>query len=90
MTRNDLISTVAKATKGTKVNVANTLKAIETAITNELKAQGSVQLTGFLSFKSKIRKGKSGKVAGKAYTTQDKLVVNVKVGKILADAVAGK
>ena len=47
-----------------------------------------VSLTGFATFKTKVRKGKTGKINGKEYTSVDKTVPYIKCGKSLLLAVA--
>ena len=68
-----------------KVAIASVTAAIQSLVN---KGE-DVQIIGFGAFRCGIRKGRSGEVAGKSYTTQDKKTVSFKVGKQLAESALG-
>jgi DNA-binding protein HU-beta len=75
----------------TKVEAENAINSFKDAVIESLVSGDGVSLTGFVSFEKKLQKGKTGKVPGtdKTYTTTDKMVPKVKIGKTLKDVVAG-
>lgn len=76
----------------TQVEAETAIDAFKDAVTDSLVSGEGVSLSGFLTFKRKLQKGKTGKVPGtdKTYTTTDKMVPKVKIGKTLKDAVSAK
>ena len=75
----------------TQVKAKAAIAAFTAAITQALTAGEDVQLTGFGTFKSVLRKGKSGTIPGtnKIYSTQNKQVPKFSAGKHLKLSVAG-
>jgi len=91
MTKKELITQVATATGKTQVDVSLTLEGLISTTGKELAAGNDVVVSGFGSFKSVIRAGRTGTVPGttKTYSTDDKRVCKFSPAKHLSDTVAG-
>jgi len=89
MNKSELVEALAKATKLTKVDVANVLDAFVETSKKELKKGGEINLVGFLSLKKVKRAARTGRNprTGKELKIAAKNVVKAKIGKTLQDAV---
>ncbi len=89
MNKSELVETIAKATKLTKVDVAKVIDALVETSKKELKKGGEINLVGFLSLKKVKRSARTGRNprTGKELKIAAKNVVKAKVGKTLQDAV---
>ena len=91
MTRKDL----AKVLKENKLVATLTdgeavIDKLAATIIAGVQAGQTVDISRFGKFVPALQKGKSGTIAGKAYTTQDKVVPKFKASKAFKDSVAGK
>jgi len=89
MNKSELVEALAKATKLTKVDVANVLDAFVETSKKELKKGGEINLVGFLILKKVKRAARTGRNprTGKELKIAAKNVVKAKIGKTLQDAV---
>lgn len=91
MNKTELIHAVAAKSGLTKANTALVLDGMIEAVKESLVKNESVQLIGFGSFEVTERAAREGRnpATGAALKIAAKKVVKFKVGKALADAVAG-
>jgi nucleoid DNA-binding protein len=61
MYKDDLVRSLATATKGTKVTVEKILQALMDTVVKTLKKGGEVQLIGFGTFRTYKRKARMGR-----------------------------
>ncbi|HUW28314.1 MAG TPA: HU family DNA-binding protein [Sulfuriferula sp.] len=91
MNKAELIDAVATKTDSTKAQTAAMLDALMATVQEALTKQDTVQLVGFGTFAVTERAGREGRnpATGDTITIPAKKVVKFKVGKAMADAVAG-
>jgi DNA-binding protein HU-beta len=91
MNKAELIDSVAKSTKSSKVNVEEILNALMASIQTSLSKGDNVQLIGFGTFAVEQRAARVGRnpATGKELKIPAKKVAKFKVGSKLKDAVAG-
>jgi DNA-binding protein HU-beta len=91
MNKAELIDSVAKSTKNSKVNVEEILNALMASIQTSLSKGDNVQLIGFGTFAVEQRAARVGRnpATGKELKIPAKKVAKFKVGSKLKDAVAG-
>lgn len=91
MNKAELIDAVAAKTESTKAQTAIMLDALMATIQEALTMQDTVQLVGFGTFAVAERAGREGRnpATGETISIPAKKVVKFKVGKVMADAVAG-
>ena len=94
MTSRDFLDLVKENGDYKTLTTAKTaVDAFTAAVTVAVEKGEDVSLIGFGSFKTAIRKGKTGSIpnsGGKTYTTVDKQIVKFTAGKNLRDTAAGK
>lgn len=91
MNKTELIDAVAAKSGQSKANTAAVLDGMIEAVKESLAKSESVQLIGFGTFEVTERAAREGRnpATGAALKIAAKKVVKFKVGKVLADAVAG-
>jgi len=91
MNKAELIDAVAAKTGSSKAKTAETLDALMATVKETLSKQQAVQLIGFGTFAVTERAAREGRnpATGKTIKIAAKKVVKFKVGKAMADAVAG-
>jgi len=91
MNKTELIDAVATKSGLTKANTALVLDGMIEAVKESLAKNEPIQLIGFGSFEVTERAAREGRnpATGAALKIAAKKVVKFKVGKALADAVAG-
>lgn len=89
MNKAELVEMMAKHTKLTKTDCKNCLEAFVSVVTNALKQNKSVVLTGFGTFTIMKRKKRTGvnPATGKKMEIPAKKVAKFKVGKTLKSVV---
>ena len=90
MTKQDLIDSIAAATKLSKKDIDAVLKALPEALAAELKANGSASLPGVVNLKVKDRAARIGRnpSTGAAVEIPAKKVVGAKLIGAVSKAVA--
>lgn len=91
MNKSELIEAVAAKTDTSKAKTGEVLDALMEAIKGGLANGDGVQLIGFGTFAVTERAAREGRnpATGKALKIEAKKTVKFKVGKAMADAVAG-
>lgn len=91
MNKAELIEAITLKTETTKAQTAAMLDALTATIQEALTRQDTVQLVGFGTFAVAERAGREGRnpATGDTISIPAKRVVKFKVGKVMADAVAG-
>ena len=91
MNKAELIDALAAKTGVTKAKTGEVLDALMATVKETLAKQDSVQLIGFGTFSVAERTAREGRnpATGKTIKIPAKKVVKFKVGKAMADAVAG-
>lgn len=89
MNKSDLIMAVADTADITKASAEAAVNAMMAAITAELKAGGTVALTGFGTFQVRARAARAGRnpQTGEAIEVAAANIPGFKAGKSLKDAV---
>ncbi len=89
MTREELVSRIAKDAKITKVAARACVKSFIANVTKTLKSGGRVTLVGFGTFKTSKRKARMGRnpQTGKALRIAARTVARFKAGSDLSKAV---
>lgn len=89
MNKSELIDAIANSADLPKAAAGRALDAVIEAVTNELKAGGSVSLVGFGVFSVKERAERQGRNprTGDSITIPAAKIPNFKAGKALKDAV---
>ena len=88
MTKTDLVNYIAEKTGLTKADSARALEAVQEGVTEGLKKESKVTLTGFCTF-SAVKKGaKEGRNprTGETVKIPARVAVNIKAGSKLKDA----
>lgn len=81
MTTKQLAANIASELDLSKVQAKNTIEVICREIVKGVKKDGTVGLFGFGTFKQSLQKGRSGNMNGKAWSTQDKMILKFKPQK---------
>ncbi|MDP2785613.1 MAG: HU family DNA-binding protein [Sulfurimicrobium sp.] len=91
MNKTELIDSVAGKTGASKAKTAEMLDALMATVKESMAKNESVQLIGFGTFEVTERAAREGRnpATGAAMKIAAKKVVKFKVGKALADVVAG-
>jgi DNA-binding protein HU-beta len=90
MSKQDIINTIADAAGITKRSAAAALDALTTLITNELKKDRNVTITGFGTFRVSHRAARTGvnpRNPGQRISIPAMKVPSFKAGKTLKDAI---
>jgi len=89
MTREDIVSQIAKEAKTTKVQARVALDSILTSVTKTLKKGGRISLVGFGTFSVSKRNARIGRNprTGETLEIKAKKVARFRPGKALAEAV---
>lgn len=92
MNKAELVDAVAAKTGASKAKTAEMLDAFMGAVKDALAKQDAVQLIGFGTFSVSERAAREGRnpATGKTIKIAAKKIVKFKVGKALADTVAGE
>ena len=72
----------------TQKEAGQCIDLITNTIAETVAAGETVELFGFGKFEAALQKGKTGEVAGKKYTTKDKMVPKFRTAKAFKDLVA--
>ena len=88
MSKTDLVNYIAEETGLTKADSARDLEAFVSGVTEGLKKEGKVTLTGFATFTAKHKEAKTGRNprTGEAVEIPARMAVTVKAGSKLKDA----
>ena len=88
MSKQDLVNYIAEETGLTKADATRALDAMMKGITEGLKKEGKVTLTGFATFAAKHKEAKTGRnpKTGEAVKIPARTAVTVKAGSKLKDA----
>lgn len=88
MTKQDLVNFMAEETGLTKADATRALDALMKGITEGLKKEGKVALTGFATFEVKQKAAREGRNprTGETVTIAARKAVTVKAGSKLKDA----
>ena len=88
MSNTDLVNYIAEETGLTKADSARALEAFVSGVTEGLKKEGKVTLTGFATFTAKKKEAKTGRNprTGEAVEIPARMAVTVKAGSKLKDA----
>lgn len=92
MTKTDIIAEIARKTGSTKALSAEMLNVLQELITKSLQDGKAVTITGFVTFKPRHRKARTGRnpQTGKPIQIAASTAVSVTAGKALKDAVKSK
>ncbi|MGE5456453.1 MAG: HU family DNA-binding protein [Ignavibacteriales bacterium] len=88
MSKTDLVNYIAEETGLTKADSARALEAVIGGVTNGLKKEGKVTLTGFATFEAKKKAATTGRNprTGAAVKIAARTAVKIKAGSKLKDA----
>lgn len=88
MSKTELVSFIAEETGLTKADASRALEATMTGITNGLKNEGKVTLTGFCTFTAKKKDAKTGRNprTGEVVNIPARVAVTAKAGSKLKEA----
>ena len=88
MSKTDLVNYVAEQTGLTKADAARALEAVIGGVTEGLKNEGKVTITGFATFAAKKKEASTGRNprTGEAVQIPARVAVTVKVGSKLKEA----
>ena len=88
MTKTDLVNYIAEKTGLTKADAARALEAMQEGITEGLKNERKVTLTGFCTFAAVDKPAKDGRNprTGETVKIPARVAVNVKAGSKLKEA----
>ena len=88
MTKANLVDFIAENADLTKADAARALDAVLAGVTNGLKKEGKVTLTGFATFTAKKKAAKTGRNprTGAPVKIPARVAVTVKAGSKLKDA----
>lgn len=88
MTKTDLVNYIAEKTGLTKADAARALEAMQEGITEGLKNEKKVTLTGFCTFTAVDKPAKDGRNprTGETVKIPARVAVNVKAGSKLKEA----
>lgn len=88
MSKTDLVNYVAEQTGLTKADAARALEAVIGGVTEGLKNEGKVTITGFATFAAKKKEASTGRNprTGEAVQIPARVAVTVKAGSKLKDA----
>lgn len=88
MTKTDLVNYIAEKTGLTKADAARALEAMQEGITEGLKNEKKVTLTGFCTFTAVNKPAKDGRNprTGETVKIPARVAVNVKAGSKLKEA----
>ena len=88
MTKTDLVNYIAEKTGLTKADAARSLEAMQEGITEGLKNEKKVTLTGFCTFTAVNKPAKEGRNprTGETVKIPARVAVNVKAGSKLKEA----
>ena len=88
MSKQDLVNYIAEETGLSKADATRALEAMMKGITEGLKKEGKVTLTGFVTFTAKQKPAKTGRnpKTGEAVEIPARVAVTVKAGSKLKDA----
>ena len=88
MSKQDLVNYIAEETGLTKADATRALDAMMKGITEGLKKEGKVTLTGFVTFTAKQKPAKTGRnpKTGEAVKIPARVAATIKAGSKLKDA----
>ncbi len=88
MSKQDLINYIAEETGFSKADATRALDAMMKGITEGLKKEGKVSLTGFLTFTAKQKPAKTGRnpKTGETVKIPARVAATIKAGSKLKDA----
>ena len=88
MSKQDLVNYMAEETGLTKADATRALDAMMKGITEGLKKEGKVTLTGFVTFTAKQKPAKTGRnpKTGEAVKIPARVAATIKAGSKLKDA----
>jgi len=88
MSKTDLVNYVAEQTGLTKADAARALEAVIGGVTEGLKNEGKVTITGFATFAAKKKEASTGRNprTGEAVQIPARVAVTVKAGSKLKEA----
>ena len=88
MTKTDLVNFIAEETGLTKADSARAVDAFQKGITEGLKKEGKVTLTGFVTFEAKQKAAREGRNprTGETVKIAARKAVSVKAGSKLKEA----
>ena len=88
MSKQDLVNFIAEETGLTKADATRALDAMQKGVTEGLKKEGKVTLTGFVTFSVKAKEAKMGRnpKTGEAVKIPAKNAVTIKAGSKLKEA----
>ena len=88
MTKTDLVNAIAEKTGLTKADVARSLDAMMESISEGLKKEGKVTLTGFCTFVAKKKEATTARNprTGEVVPVPAKMAVTIKAGSKLKEA----
>ena len=88
MTKAELVDFIAEEAELTKADAARALDAVVKGITEGLKKEGKVTLTGFVTFTAKQKPAKTGRnpKTGEAVKIPARVAATIKAGSKLKEA----
>ena len=88
MSKQDLVNFIAEEAGLTKADATRALDAMQNGVTEGLKNEGKVTLTGFVTFQAKAKEAKVGRnpKTGEAVNIPAKTAVTIKAGSKLKEA----